>query len=1310
MTHTHAHSNENPGEPTSTIARSDYDLASSDEGVDRDWYLRRYPDLAKVADPVAHYLAHGWRERRDPRPDFSTSGYLEANAEVAGNPLIHYLRQRGTKVPPPEWQLVVDHELACSEAGVDRNWYLQTYRDVAAAGADPVTHYLQQGWREGRDPRPDFSTSRYLELNKHIEGNPFLHYLRTPQALASEVCAVTIWYRLWEKGLLYPKKGHEVPPAAAFGSAGVQKILFTGHEASRTGAPLILLRLMEAYQTLTGAELYLILDRGGPLLQDYQRIAHVLVNHNGMFYTANGPKFAEMLGTIAAPAPELAICNCADGWRLVKALREAGLPHLVSLVHERVVHYPAHAWRSLHENSDRVIFPAQAVKAATVAVLPYFQDAAVVPQGLLNPQIGRGDRTAARLNVRNELGLSPNCVIILGCGTQGTRKGVDLFVQLAARVRARTMRDVHFVWLGGEESNSLFSRFLQLDISLLNLSSAVSLLAEVTDPEPYFLAADAFALTSRDDPFPCVIHEAMACALPIVAFDGSGGAKEAIADGCGIVVPYLNVEAMADSLTSIIEHPWRCTDMRQRAESRVRSAYRFSEYAERIRGICEEITSKRAPENDSATAAPPAPSGECNQVASDGRREIPRGRKRLADFKQWFQALPAKVARTIRAGQWWEHKLVPIYAAFYATTYIHQVSIAAIWSAAVALLFAVAPCAAYVSLINDLTDCADDLRAGKTNRMAGRPRWQIALLLTAPLCIAALFSFLWRDDILLVAAYLGSWVAFSLYSIAPFRLKIRGVLGVIADACGSHVFPTLTAALLALRAIGSPIDPVWIGALGVWAFGCGLRGILWHQFYDLEADRTAAVQTFVLTHSRLTALRLARIALLIESAGLAWLLLQIRSPWPAMLLLIYGAFAMMKSWLWNVALVIAEPRDRYAILGQEYYTVLFPLGILIACALRNPIDWTIVIAHFIVFPKIAMAMLGEARLLGQATLSGGWRQRAADTTRGHKAPLTSDIAIAKAAAFLRERLRSGCYGLAAVGSDGTARFPDDKGHVFVAWPIAEAMAGLLDEIDRTIILVRILSEEQNGVWGYQSPGMLYSDETLPFLVDSDDSAFVLRTLHSLGVNREPKALLRFYRETERLFVTWDTPGPASLVTEGSLQNNFLAHPEVNANVFLALRGTHFEKYVNYDMLLQAQDQRGFWKSYFYPSPLYATLLILDLTRGNPAFVTATQRALAFIEGSQNADGSWGADSDPYETALAVAALAGHPAHTAATRRGVEHLMGTMADDGSWTSAACIWESYWTEHDLWRGYDTHRAYTSARCLIALRRAAGQLAPP
>ncbi len=352
---------------------------------------------------------------------------------------------------------------------------------------------------------------------------------------------------------------------------------------------------MKAIQSLTGAELYLILDggeKGDPLLEEYQRIAHVFLNRGGLFYLPAGPNLGTMLRSIARPAPELAICNSACGWRLLRPLREAGLPHLVSLVHERFRGFPRHVWRLIYQHSDRVIFPAQAMKAVVAAALPEFEDACVLPQGLRQPSFGLGDRMAARHDVRNKLRLFEDSPIILGCGTQDMRKGVDLFVQLAARVRAQTNRAVHFVWLGAERPDTLFADLIKVDIGALNLCSNITLLDEVTDPEPYFLAADAFSLTSRVDPFPCVVQEAMACALPVVVFEGSGGAKEAIADGCGIVVPYLDIEEMARALVRIIETPSQYAEMGQRAQTRVRSVYAFSEYAERIWEICEGVRGK----------------------------------------------------------------------------------------------------------------------------------------------------------------------------------------------------------------------------------------------------------------------------------------------------------------------------------------------------------------------------------------------------------------------------------------------------------------------------------------------------------------------------------------------------------------------------------------------------------------------------------------------------------------------------------------------------------------------------------------------
>jgi hypothetical protein len=42
--------------------------------------------------------------------------------------------------------------------GVDRTWYRKTYPDIGSE-MDPVDHYRNAGWREGRSPNQWFSTT-----------------------------------------------------------------------------------------------------------------------------------------------------------------------------------------------------------------------------------------------------------------------------------------------------------------------------------------------------------------------------------------------------------------------------------------------------------------------------------------------------------------------------------------------------------------------------------------------------------------------------------------------------------------------------------------------------------------------------------------------------------------------------------------------------------------------------------------------------------------------------------------------------------------------------------------------------------------------------------------------------------------------------------------------------------------------------------------------------------------------------------------------------------------------------------------------
>lgn len=62
----------------------------------------------------------------------------------------------------------------------DAEWYLATYPDVATAGIDPAVHFLDCGWREGRDPSAGFCSTEYLRRHADVAErgvNPLLHFI-----------------------------------------------------------------------------------------------------------------------------------------------------------------------------------------------------------------------------------------------------------------------------------------------------------------------------------------------------------------------------------------------------------------------------------------------------------------------------------------------------------------------------------------------------------------------------------------------------------------------------------------------------------------------------------------------------------------------------------------------------------------------------------------------------------------------------------------------------------------------------------------------------------------------------------------------------------------------------------------------------------------------------------------------------------------------------------------------------------------------------------------------------------------------------
>jgi hypothetical protein len=175
---------------------------------DADWYRRAYPDVALLdMDPALHYVRYGAPLGRDPGPAFNTRFYLVATPGLAGtqvNPLLHFLAGAPEGAgppghppgdpgrPPQPAEPLLPRAGGPSPAELVRPHFdSDFYREQGAEvpdGADPVAHFLAEGWRLGLAPNRWFDPLGYAVLHKHVARrglNPFLHFLRHGLAAGS---------------------------------------------------------------------------------------------------------------------------------------------------------------------------------------------------------------------------------------------------------------------------------------------------------------------------------------------------------------------------------------------------------------------------------------------------------------------------------------------------------------------------------------------------------------------------------------------------------------------------------------------------------------------------------------------------------------------------------------------------------------------------------------------------------------------------------------------------------------------------------------------------------------------------------------------------------------------------------------------------------------------------------------------------------------------------------------------------------------------------------------------------------------------
>ena len=356
------------------------------------------------------------------------------------------------------------------------------------------------------------------------------------------------------------------------------KIIIVSHDAHPHGAQILCLNMAKEFKQKLGIDVELIVLGEGVMLKKYAQYAAV---HQFNLESMSAHDISERLKRVKNSSLGVAIVNTTVSGTITPYLKKEGF-NVVSLIHElpnvlKDMHLEKHA-ELIAQNADQIVFPAHQVLHGFESFIgKKLFDTQIRPQGIYLPSILRDGQNKEHVKneVKRELKIPLTSQIIMCAGYADHRKGFDIFVESAMAVMSRN-ENVYALWLGHWDKP--FVTEVLTNVTDKKLRERFILPGIVDDPRRYYVAADVYALTSREDPFPSVVLEALDALTPVVAFKDSGGFENLLSRDCGLLVEKGNVSAYSNALAQIIDDVELSLSLAKQGQAIVKEELSFYHY------------------------------------------------------------------------------------------------------------------------------------------------------------------------------------------------------------------------------------------------------------------------------------------------------------------------------------------------------------------------------------------------------------------------------------------------------------------------------------------------------------------------------------------------------------------------------------------------------------------------------------------------------------------------------------------------------------------------------------------------------------
>lgn len=295
------------------------------------------------------------------------------------------------------------------------------------------------------------------------------------------------------------------------------------HDLWPYGAERLALSLVSVLQRRLGVHVEVVALSGGSMRAEFAALAPIHVLDEPA-----GPAARDLLADLRERGCRSAIVNSVASAPMLPLLEELGV-RTVALVHEFPGELAALGLLEAAEHVRRlasvVVFPAQAVRERFEAASgPLRVQGLVRPQGLYRAARLRRSGAADGEAFRTRLGIAEGVQVVLGVGAGVHRKGLDVFVETVGRLSAD---EVVGVWVGRVDE-AMRDWIAGHDVPR---GGARTILAgESEDVGAAFRAADLLFVSSREDPFPTVVLEALQTGVPVAVIAGCTGSEDLLID------------------------------------------------------------------------------------------------------------------------------------------------------------------------------------------------------------------------------------------------------------------------------------------------------------------------------------------------------------------------------------------------------------------------------------------------------------------------------------------------------------------------------------------------------------------------------------------------------------------------------------------------------------------------------------------------------------------------------------------------------------------------------------------------------------